>query len=227
MKKLSIVIPVYNEENTIGDVLSKVESADTPGYKKEIIVINDGSTDGTKKVLEKWVKKIVFIDKSNGGKGSALQKGFEKATGEIVLIQDADLEYSPDDYPNLLKPFEHAQVDVVYGSRFLGAHLSTVFVYTFGNKLVTLLTNLLYNTNLTDMETGYKVFRKKVLDGIRIQSKSFDFEPEITAKILRRGYQIYEIPITYFGRKFSEGKKLTWKDGISAIIALIKFRLLE
>lgn len=225
MKKLSIIIPVYNEKSTVEEVLDSVSRTKVLGWEKEIIIIDDGSTDGTQEILKKWVKKVeVIFKKKNEGKGSAVTIGILKATGDIILIQDADLEYSPSDYPVLLAPFENDRVHVVYGSRFLGGHLSTMFMYALGNKFVTLVTNILYNTNITDMETGYKVFDAVVLKGITIKAKRFDFEPEITAKVLRSGYQIYEVPISYFGRKFSEGKKLTWRDGIDAFITLLKFR---
>lgn len=228
MKKLSIIIPVYNEEKTINELLSRVLAVALPGWEKEIIVVDDGSSDNTKKILKKWEKKAkIYFKKNNEGKGSAVTQGLRYITGDIVLIQDADLEYSPDDYPVLLKPFENAHVNVVYGSRFLGAHLSTMFVYAQGNKFVTLMTNILFNTNITDMETGYKVFRRKVLEGITLHSKRFDVEPELTVKALKHGYQIYEVPITYFGRKFSEGKKLTWVDGIIALWTLIKYRFVD
>lgn len=224
MKKLSIIIPVYNEENTISELLTKVFRKPLPGWVKEIIVVDDGSTDFTRKILKHWEKKIHVIYKDrNEGKGSAVTIGFKQATGDIILIQDADLEYSPDNYPILLQPFENNHVDVVYGSRFLGSHLSTMFIYAQGNKFVTMVTNILFNTNITDMETGYKVFRKRVLEGVIIKAKRFDVEPELTAKVLKKGYQIYEVPITYFGRKFSEGKKLTWKDGLIALFVLFKY----
>ncbi len=226
LKTLSIIIPAFNESATIDTVLKRVRAAAIPDWKKQIIVVDDGSTDGTRQKLKKWEKTVkVVYKKKNEGKGTAVTEGFRHVTGDIILIQDADLEYSPDDYPVLLEPFKNKQVDVVYGSRFLGPHLSTMFVYAQGNKFVTFLTNLLYNTNITDMETGYKAFRRKVIDGMKIVAKSFEFEPEVTAKLLKAGYQIYEVPISYFGRKFSEGKKLTWKDGVIAVWVLFKNRI--
>lgn len=226
MSLLSIIIPVFNEENTIDELLSSVYKQPLPGWQKEIIVINDGSTDGTKSKLQNWQKKTkVYSHAVNKGKGAALQLGFSQAHGDIILIQDADLEYSPTDYVTLLKPFVRSQVQVVYGSRFLGSHLSTMYLYALGNKFVTLVTNILYNTNITDMETGYKAFRRSVLNEVQITANRFDFEPDFTSKILKIGYQIYEVPISYYGRKFSEGKKLTWRDGIIAIWTLIKNRL--
>jgi glycosyltransferase involved in cell wall biosynthesis len=228
MKKLSIIIPVYNEETRIKETLERVCRAHLNGWTKEIIVVDDGSTDGTHKVLREWEKKVSVVYKEkNEGKGSAINIGFHKATGDIFLIQDADLEYSPDDYPVLLHPFENLHVDIVYGSRFLGAHLSTMFVYAQGNKFVTLVTNLLFNTNITDMETGFKVFRRRVVEDMVIRAKRFDVEPEITVKALKNGYQIYEVPISYYGRKFEEGKKLTWRDGVVALWTLIKYRFVD
>jgi glycosyltransferase involved in cell wall biosynthesis len=228
VKKLSIIIPVYNEERTVGELVSHVWKAKLPGWQKEIIVVDDGSKDATKKVLKHWENRVtVLYKKKNEGKGSAISFGLTRAAGDILLIQDADLEYSPDDYPVLLKPFENDHVNVVYGSRFLGPHLSTMFIYAQGNKFVTLMTNLLFNTNITDMETGFKVFRRRVLEGVTIHAKRFDVEPELTVKVLKRGYQIYEVPITYFGRKFSEGKKLTWRDGVVALWTLIKYRFVN
>ncbi len=228
MKKLSIIIPVFNEEDTIERAISSILKMPLKGWEKEIIVVDDGSTDKTSEILRKNKSTITLITKpKNEGKGSALKLGFQKATGDIVLVQDADLEYSPNDYPVLLAPFENFQVDIVYGSRFLGAHLSTMFVYELGNKFVTLMTNILYNTNITDMETGFKVFRKEVIEDMDICAKRFDVEPEITAKLLKKGYQIYEVPISYFGRTFEAGKKLTWKDGISALWTLLKYRFTD
>lgn len=228
MKKISIIIPVYNERLTVDIILDRTLKQKTTGWVKEVIVIDDGSTDGTREMLKKWENRCTVIYKSvNEGKGSALRLGLARASGDLILIQDADLEYSPGDYPVLTQPFENPAVNVVYGSRFLGSHLTTMFVYAQGNKFVTLITNLLYNTNITDMETGFKVFRRKVIDGIVIYARGFDFEPEFTAKILKKGYQVYEVPISYFGRKHSEGKKLTWKDGVVALFTLIKYRFTD
>ena len=225
MKKLSIIIPVYNEEGTIDEVIRRVMQVKLTGWNKQIIVVDDGSTDGTKKKLVAWEKKVTVIHKKkNEGKGSAVTIGLTQATGDLILFQDADLEYDPKDYPILIQPFENKRVDVVYGSRFLGPHLSTMFMYAQGNKFVTFVCNMLFNANITDMETGFKVFKRAVLSEMTLQSKRFDMEPEITAKVLKKGYQIYEVPISYFGRKFSEGKKLTWRDGVIAFWALIKYR---
>lgn len=228
IKTLTIIVPVYNEAATIEQMLRSVVAQQLNGWRKEIIVVDDGSTDRTKEILISWKNKIYVIHKEkNEGKGSALSIGFRKATGDIILVQDADLEYSPVDYPILLAPFDNPHVNVVYGSRFLGPHLSTMYLYAQGNKFVTLVTNLLFNTNITDMETGYKVFRRRALEGLKINAKRFDVEPELTAKILKKGYQIYEVPISYYGRKFSEGKKLTWRDGVVALWTLIKYRFVN
>lgn len=225
MKVLSIIIPVYNEEGTIAEALKRAVLARTPGFTKQIIVVDDGSTDKTRDILRSWQKKVTVVYLSyNKGKGAAVTEGLKHANGDIILLQDSDLEYSPVDYPKLLEPFADVRVTVVYGSRFLGPHLSTIYLYALGNKFVTWVTNILFNTTITDMETGYKVFRRSVLHGITIRAKRFDFEPEFTAKVLQAGHQIYEVPISYFGRKFSEGKKLTWRDGVVAFMTLVKLR---
>ena len=228
MKELSIIIPVYNEVNTIDLIIKSVITRQLTGYRKQIIIVDDGSNDGTRNKLKKWEKNCTVIYKDNNeGKGSAVLTALRVAEGDIILIQDADLEYSPSDYPVLLAPFSNPAVSVVYGSRFLGPHLSTMYFYALGNKFVTLVTNILFNTNITDMETGYKVFRKELVTRMKIRSHRFDFEPEFTVKILKRGYQIYEVPISYFGRKFSEGKKLTWIDGVIALFTLIWYRFFD
>ncbi len=225
MKTLSIIIPVYNEEATVGEVLQRVFAVKLKDWKKQVIVVDDGSTDKTRDILASWQKKAtVIFQLKNQGKGTAVMEGMKHATGDVVLLQDADLEYNPTDYPRLLEYFTDPRVTVVYGSRFLGPHLSTMYLYALGNKFVTWVTNILYNTNITDMETGYKVFRRTVMDGISIHARRFDFEPEFTAKILKAGHQIYEVPISYFGRKFSEGKKLTWRDGVVALGTLLSQR---
>lgn len=228
MKTVSIIIPVFNEAATVGAVVKSVLNWPLPGWRKQVIVIDDGSSDGSRQLLESWKKQIILICKpKNEGKGSAIQTGISKAAGEVIIIQDADLEYTPTDYPKLLEPFSNERVTVVYGSRFLGGHLSTFFIYEQGNKFVTMVTNILFNTNITDMETGYKVFRKTALSDIVLRAKRFDFEPEFTAKILKKGLQIYEVPIAYYGRKFADGKKLTWRDGVAALWALIYYRFFD
>lgn len=226
MKTLSIIIPVYNEAKTVDILLNRVFLAKLPHWKKSVIVIDDGSTDGTNEVLQKWNNTCtILLQGKNKGKGAALREGFKHAQGDIILIQDADLEYHPDDYKILLAPFDNTSVHIVYGSRFLGSHLSTMYIYAMGNKFVTWVTNILFNTNITDMETGYKAFRKDVLASLHLRANRFDFEPEFTAQVLKAGYQIYEVPISYFGRKFTEGKKLTWRDGIIALITLLRERM--
>lgn len=225
MKTLSIIVPVYNEKNTIVEVLRRVFGVKLAGWKKQVIVVDDGSTDGTSGALKNWEKKCTVIyQQKNQGKGAALAAGFKKAHGEIILVQDGDLEYSPNDYPILLAPFDDPRTMVVYGSRFLGSHLSTMYLYALGNKFVTFITNILYNTNITDMETGFKAFRHDVIKNITVTAKRFDVEPQITANLLKAGYQIYEVPISYYGRKFSEGKKLTWRDGVIALWTLLHHR---
>lgn len=230
MKKISILIPVFNELNTLEIILKKVEEANFCGLEKEIILIDDYSTDGTRDILEKLKDKYkVLYHEQNMGKGAALRTGFEHVTGDITVIQDADLEYDPNDYEPLIQMLLDGKADVVYGSRFLNTKPagSIMLTHLLGNKLLTLITNVLYNTTLTDMETCYKAFKTEFIKDIKIKSNRFDFEPEITAKILKKGARLYELPISYYGREFSEGKKITWKDGVHAIAALVKFRFTD
>ena len=227
--KLSIIIPVYNEEKTILQVIRSVQNADI-GMEKQIIVVDDGSTDSTKEQLATSHDESVevYFHPRNRGKGAAIRTGLSKVTGDLVVIQDADLEYDPADYPILMKPILEGQADVVYGSRFLGPHRAFLFVHFLGNKFLTLITNALYDTILTDMETCYKMFRAEIFKDITIRSNQFDFEPEITAKVLKRGYRLFEVPITYSGRNVDEGKKIRpWRDGLHALWTLIKFRFVD
>ncbi len=227
MNKVSIVVPVFNEINTIDDILEKIENASFYGLEKEIILVDDMSTDGTREHLGGLESKYkVFYHEENLGKGAAIRTAMSQITGDIMVIQDADLEYDPADYEDLVKLIVEDRADVVYGSRLTGAKPSRSFMFThlLGNKLLTFTTNLLYGATLTDMETCYKAFRASVLEGICIKSNRFDFEPEITAKILKKKARLFELPISYYGREYSEGKKITWKDGIHAIIALLRFR---
>lgn len=221
---LSIIIPVYNEKDTIKDIIKAVE--DTP-FRKEIIVIDDGSTDGTRIILSKMKKEglNIYMHNKNLGKGAAIQTGFSHATGDIIIIQDADLEYDPQEYSTLLAPLLAGKADVVYGSRFAGhgAHRVLYFWHYMGNRFLTFLSNLLCNLNLTDMETCYKVFTREALAGIEIKEKRFGFEPEITAKLARKKLRIYEVPISYYGRTYEDGKKINWKDGVRALWCIIKY----
>lgn len=233
LKSLSILIPVYNEIKTLEQVLDLVSRANSLGLEKELIVVDDGSTDGTRELLEKLdpakYSARIFFHEKNQGKGAALRTAQEQASGDIIMIQDADLEYSPDEYPELLKPILEGKADVVYGSRLSGGKPTRAFKFThyMGNKFLSLLTNILYDCTLTDMETCYKVFKAEVFKKVKIRSNRFEFEPEITAKVLKQGVRIYELPISYFGRDYDEGKKITWKDGFGAIGALIKYRFFD
>ena len=228
MKKISILIPVYNEVNTLDEIIKKVENTDFCGLEKEIILIDDYSTDGTRELYKNYPYKILYHE-YNQGKGAALRDGFKEATGDIVIIQDADLEYDPVDYKPLIQLIIDGRADVCYGSRLSGGKPSRSFMFhhLLGNKFLSLLTNILYGSTLTDMETCYKAFKREFIQGITIRSNRFDFEPEITAKILKRHARLYELPISYYGREFAEGKKITWRDGFSAIIALIKYRFID
>jgi glycosyltransferase involved in cell wall biosynthesis len=225
--QISVLIPVFNEVGTIEEILKRV---DATGLAAEILVVDDGSTDGTKELLESLnhLPVQLLLHERNQGKGAAIRTGIEKASGDVILIQDADLEYDPRDYPALLKPLEEGLADVVYGSRFLGGpRRPTMFWHMVANKMLTLITNILYNSILTDMETGYKVFRREVVDGIRLRANRFDFEPEFTAKILKRKVRIFEVPITFNPRDYEDGKKIGMRDAFQAVWALIKFRFLD
>ena len=223
---MSIIIPVYNEAATIRAVLERVR---TSPIEKEIVVVDDGSTDGSRQILEQETaaNTRVFVHAANRGKGAAIRTGLHHALGDYVLIQDADLEYDPRDYEALLKPILQGKATVVYGSRFLGEHKAMLFWHSVGNRMLTLITNVLYDTTLTDMETCYKVIPTDLIRGIHLRANRFDFEPEITAKILRTGHRIYEVPISYAGRELSEGKKISWRDGFPALLALIKYRFVD
>ncbi len=224
--KLSIIIPVYNEAATVCTVIDKILAN---SFNKEIIIINDGSTDETSELLKQYHNSEVRLlyHKKNAGKGAAIRTGFKNATGDIILIQDADLEYNPDEYPNLLEPILSGKADVVYGSRFSrqGSHAVHSFWHYTGNRILTHLSNIFSNIYLTDMETCYKVFNKKAVDGIEICQNRFGFEPEITAKIAKKRLTIFEVPITYQGRSYAEGKKIKWKDGFNAVWCIVKYNL--
>lgn len=226
--KLSVIIPTYNEERTIEKILAKVQAT---GLVDEIVVVDDGSVDNTRNILKNLDGKDnlrVILHERNQGKGAAVVTGIQQAGGDVLLIQDADLEYDPRDYPALLQPIEEELAEVVYGSRFLGGPRRTaMFWHMVANKLLTLMTNILYNTILTDMETGYKVFRKEVVQDIKIHARGFDFEPEFTAKILKKRINIYEVPIRFAPRDYSEGKKIKIRDAFIAVWTLIKYRFVD
>jgi glycosyltransferase involved in cell wall biosynthesis len=224
---LSVVMPVYNERDTVAGMITRVLAV--PGIRTELIVVDDGSKDGTGEILRELQTRYKFklFHKPNGGKGSALRVGFKEVTGDVVVIQDADTEYSPEEFPELIELICQGRADVVYGSRFLGRHRVFLFTHYLGNMFLTLLTNVLYNTMLTDMETCYKAMRVDVLRSFSLHSNGFGIEPEMTAKIFKRGYRVYEVPITYDGRGYEEGKKITWRDGVVALWVLLKYRFTE
>jgi glycosyltransferase involved in cell wall biosynthesis len=224
--KLTVIIPVYNEKETLRTIVQRVQAVP---IEKEIILVDDDSKDGTRDILKQLeVEGLkVLYHETNMGKGAALRTGFQQASGDFVIVQDADLEYDPQEYPKLLQPILQGEADVVYGSRFSGQSRNMMSLHRFGNQFLTFMTNLLYGTSITDMETCYKLFKTPLIKSIKIECNRFNFEPEITAKILKRKLKIVEIPISYAGRKSSEGKKITWRDGFSALWALFKYRFVE
>lgn len=255
--KLSVIIPVFNERATIEEIVRRVRAVNLQVHvngnaaggdksadghadihlEREIVLVDDGSSDGTREILSAWRAAqahgenddlLIIFHESNGGKGAALRTGFQQASGDILVIQDADLEYDPRDYVKLLAPLLEGRAPVIYGSRFLGGPRSAMsLTHTMGNKLLTIITNILYGTSLSDMETCYKCFRRDVIAGMPLHSRRFEIEPELTAKILKRGYDIFEVPITYNGRAFHEGKKISWRDGFSAVWTITKYRFVD
>jgi glycosyltransferase involved in cell wall biosynthesis len=230
MPSLSVIIPCFNERETVAEIVCRVH-AQAP--EAEIVLVDDGSTDGTREVLERFNDHDhpylrILLHEKNGGKGAALHTGIQAAAGDIILIQDADLEYDPRDYPALLRPIHEGRADVVYGSRFLGGpRKAMMFWHMVANQLLTLMTNLLYDTILSDMETGYKVFKASVIKGVPLRARRFDFEPEVTAKMLKRRHRIYEVPISFDPREYSQGKKIGLKDAFEAVWTLLKYRFVD
>jgi len=232
--RLSVVMPVYNEEGTLGEIVRRVFDADLP-LEREIVAVDDGSSDGSLDVLNDLAENVypdrlkVFRLDRNRGKGAAIREGFGHVTGDLVVVQDADLEYDPADYAQLLVPLLDGRADVVFGSRFLGGgpHRVHLFWHYVGNKFLTTFANALYNVNLTDMETCYKAFRAEVLSALKLRSDGFAIEAEMTAKFCKGGYRIYEVPVSYSGRSYAEGKKITWRDGLRALVAILKYRLMD
>ncbi len=224
-RTLSVIVPVYNERATVAEIIRRMRRVGLP-LELEIVVVDDGSTDGSDQVLAALQDSTVKFIKQpvNRGKGAAIRAGLKAARGDLVLIQDADLEYDPDEWPRLLEPILKGKADVVYGSRFTGERKNMMPLHWIGNRFLSVTTNILYATTLSDMETCYKLFRRRVLDGITLRANRFDFEPEVTAKVLRAGYRIYEVPISYAGREVTEGKKFTWRDGFVALWTLVRCR---
>ena len=224
-RSLTVLIPVYNERSTVAEIIRRIRAVEIP-LTLQVIVVDDGSSDGSDKVLQALEDSTVRVIRHthNQGKGAAIRTGMEAMTGDLLLIQDADLEYDPDDWPRLLEPILKGKARVVYGSRFTGERKNMLPLHWFGNRMLSLVTNILYSSTLSDMETCYKLFDAEVLKGITLVSDRFEFEPEITAKVMRRGFRIYEVPISYAGREANEGKKITWRDGFGAMAALIRFR---
>ena len=227
-RKLSVIVPVYNERNTVAEIVRQMRAVELP-LEREVVIVDDGSTDGTGDILKQLADSTVrvVVHRANQGKGAAVRTGLAQVTGDLVLIQDADLEYDPEDWPKLLAPVLKGRAQVVYGSRFTGERRNMLFLHWVGNRLLSLCTNILYNTTLSDMETCYKLFDRDVIQHIALHAQRFDFEPEVTAKVLRQGIRIYEVPISYSGREFDEGKKITWHDGLVALRTLIKYRFIE
>lgn len=227
--KLSVIMPVYNERNTLQEILRRVRAVDLGEISREIIVVDDASSDGTADILKLEEDSTVKVLRhpANQGKGAAIRTALPHVTGDLVIIQDADLEYDPDDYRAMIAPILKKKAEVVYGSRLTGEHRNMLYWHRVGNKFLSFVTNVLYNTTISDMETCYKLFTRESLEGIEIKSDRFNVEPEITAKILRRKIRIYEVPISYAGREFDEGKKITWKDGFAALWAIIKYRFVD
>ncbi|HEY0584199.1 MAG TPA: glycosyltransferase family 2 protein [Chloroflexota bacterium] len=225
--RASVVIPCFNERGTVNELIDRVQAAQVD---KEVIVVDDCSTDGTRELLQKRAEErgdiILRLRQRNGGKGAAVQEGLRCATGDVVIIQDADLEYDPSDYPILLRPIQTGKASVVYGSRFIGEHKAMYFWHSLGNQFLTLLCNVLFDTTLTDMETCYKVFTIDIAQQLKLREPRWGFDPEITARILKMGHRIYEVPISYAGREFNEGKKISWRDGFVVLRTLLRYRFL-